>query len=347
MFTVGDINVEPGCKASGFLRSDNLLMPDGSKSFWNIPVIIANGSEPGPVLEVDGCIHGEEQEGAYTVLELAKRIDPKKLRGTFIGVPVLNVPGFLTHGGTRGSTTDLMYVDMNRQFPGDPDSMSHTRRAVHVFWSEVILKSDYTVNLHGCLKAQVPRVVYNEDVPASLEMARAVAMTEDWIIASRSEHTRLEEHTINWACTRQGIPNIFIESGPESRSSEAIMRDVETVVSGIMNCMRRLGMLEGEAVVPRRWRITDYYTHVRGRGAGIIYPEDCLKANTLVKKGDLLCTIVDFLGNEMDRVYAPHDGIVLMEPHHVSVSPEGGICLIGHPPRYEESMGSKKPRKNR
>ena len=54
MFTVGDIQVGPGCKASGYLRPDNLLMPDGSKSFWNIPVIVVNGSEPGPVLEAEG-----------------------------------------------------------------------------------------------------------------------------------------------------------------------------------------------------------------------------------------------------------------------------------------------------
>ena len=275
------------------------------------------------------------------MLELAKRIDPKKLKGTFIGIPVLNVPGFLTYQGTRGSITDLMYIDMNRQFPGDSDSMSHTRRAIHTFWNDVILKCDYTINLHGCLKPQVPRVVYNENVPASQEMAKAVAMTKEWIIASKSEHTRLEEHTINWACTNEGIPNIFIESGPESRSSEGLWKDVEVVVAGIMNCMRKLGMLEGEAKVPERWRITDYYTHVRGRGAGIIYPESCLKINTLVKKGDLLCTLVDFLGNEMDKIYAPHDGIVLMEPHHVSVSPEGGICLLGYPPRYEKPMNSK------
>ena len=337
LFSVGDVRAEPGTRVSGFLHSENLMMPDGSKSFWNIPVIIVNGSRPGPIFEVDGCIHGEEQEAAYTVLLLANRIDPKKLKGTFIGIPVLNVPGFLTFQGVRGSITDQMYVDMNRQFPGDPSSMSHTCRAIHTFWKEVILKCDYTVNLHGCLKAQVPRVVFNESVPASLEMARAVAVSEEWIMASKSEHTRLEEHTINRACTEEGIPNIFIESGPESRSYEGLKKDVEVVVAGIMNCMRKVGMLEGRVIVPARWRSTEYYTHVRSRGAGIIYPESCLKINSLVKKGDLLCTVVDFLGGEMDKVYAPHDGIVLMEPHHVSVSPEGGICLLGYPPRYENA----------
>jgi predicted deacylase len=336
-FNVGEIKAEPGTKTSGFLPTKSLNMPDGSGSFWNIPVIIVNGTKPGPIFEVDGCIHGEEQEGAYIIHEIVSRISPDKLRGTFIGVPVLNVPGFLTFKGTRGSITDQMYIDMNRQFPGDPDSMSHTRRAVHTFWNEVILKCDYTVNLHGCMKAQVPRVVYNQDLPASLEMAKAVAMTEDWIIASKSEHTRLEEHTINWACTHKGIPNVFIESGPESRSYEGLRRDVDTVVKGILNCMTMFDMLEGEAKKPSRWRFTEYYTHVRGKGSGIIYPEECLKINTIVKKGDLLCTIMDFLGKEIDKVYAPHDGMVLMEPHSVSVGPESGICLLAYPPYYEES----------
>ena len=338
MFSIGEIKAEPGSKTSGFLHSENLLMPDGSRSFWNIPVIILNGTEPGPVLEVDGCIHGEEQEGAFTVLELAERIDPKELKGTVILVPVLNVPGFLAYGGTRGSTTGLMYVDMNRQFPGDPSSMSHTRRAVDTFWNTIIKKCDYTINLHGCLKPQVPRVVYNEELKASREMAKAVAMNDDWIIASRSEHTLLEEHTVNWACTKEGIPNIFIESGPVCRSTEGIKKDVEFIVSGIINFMRKIEMIPGDTHIPDKWRVTDYYTHVRARGAGIIRPEPRLKINNIVKKGELLCTLVDFLGDEMDRVYAPHDGIVLMEPHHVSVTPEGGICLLGYLPRYAKQI---------
>lgn len=243
----------------------------------------------------------------------------------------------MTFQGTRGSITDQMYVDMNRQFPGDPVSMSHTRRAIHTFWTEIIKRCDYTVNLHGCMKPQVPRVVYNEDIPASLEMAKAVAYSEEWIIASKSEHTRLEEHTINWACMKEGIPNIFIESGPLSRRYKSPEKDVDIVVTGIINCMKKLGMIDGYVEIPESWRYTEYYTHVRGSGAGVIYPESCLKINTLVKKGDLLCTIVDFLGNELDKVYTPHDGIVLMEPHHVSVSPESGICLIGYPPYHEKS----------
>lgn len=332
-FTIGDIVAEPGEKVSGFLPSEGLGMPDGSDNYWNIPVIIVNGAEEGPIFEVDGCMHGDEQEGAYTVLETVRRLDPETMRGVFVGVPVLNVPGFLTLGGVRGSMTDLMYVDMNRQFPGDPGSMSHTRRAIYTFWTEIIKKCDYAVNLHGCMKEQIPRVVYNEEMPETFEMAKAVAYNSDWIIASRSEHTKLKENTINWACTQEGIPNIFIESGSASRSYRALKASSDRVVNGIMNCMKRLGIIEGEIERPKRWRKTEYYTHVRGRSAGIIYPEPCLKVENMVKKGELLCRIVNFLGEEIDKVYAPHDGIVLMEPNSVSVGPESSICLLGYPPQ--------------
>ena len=179
-FTIGDIEAEPGEKVSGFIQSKGLGMPDGTNNYWNIPVIIVRGVEEGPVFEVDGCMHGDEQEGAYTVLELARSLDPRTMRGVFVGVPVLNVPGFLTFGGVRGSLTDLMYVDMNRQFPGDPESMSQTRRAIHTFWTEIIKKCDYTVNLHGCMKAGLYAVAARcvNEAPSHLCAVRYTMSTE-------------------------------------------------------------------------------------------------------------------------------------------------------------------------
>ena len=177
-------------------------------------------------------------------------------------------------------------------------------------------------------------MVYSEDMPETLEMAKAIAHTEKWIIASKSEHTRLKEDTINHACTLEGIPNVFIESGSGRRGYDAIRASSDLVVEGILNCMRRYAMVEGEVRLPPRWRRTEYYTHVRGMGAGIIYPEPCLRVESKVKKGELLCRIVDFLGEETDRVYAPHDGVVLMEPNTVSVGPESSICLLAYPPKY-------------
>lgn len=65
---------------------------DGSA--FEIPVMIVNGAKPGPNLWVQGCIHGDEYDGAWAVVELVNSLDPAELSGAFIGMPALNIGGF-------------------------------------------------------------------------------------------------------------------------------------------------------------------------------------------------------------------------------------------------------------
>ena len=67
--------------------------PDGTPVF--IPLIIVKGEKEGPTLLVDGCHHGAEVEGTEAIVRLARSLDTKALKGTFIGVPVLNVAAFM------------------------------------------------------------------------------------------------------------------------------------------------------------------------------------------------------------------------------------------------------------
>lgn len=52
-YRIGAIDAMPGTKSSGFLPVEGLDMPDGSGNLWNIPVIIVNGIDKGPVFEVE------------------------------------------------------------------------------------------------------------------------------------------------------------------------------------------------------------------------------------------------------------------------------------------------------
>ena len=91
---------------------------------------------------------------------------------------MLNVKGFL-YSGEVGYMQDAYNKNMNRVFPGNSNSPSATERAVNTFWNEVILKADFTVNLHGADMAQVPRVVFSEHNPfmseTTLVMGKAIA----------------------------------------------------------------------------------------------------------------------------------------------------------------------------
>ena len=60
--------------------------------------------------------------------------------------------------------------------------------------------------------------------------------------------------------------------------------------------------------------------------------------NFFVKKGEILATIEDFLGNKLEEVPAPHDGIVLSIPQtRPSVGIAGGFTMIAKTPNIINS----------
>jgi predicted deacylase len=64
--------------------------PDGS---WvTIPVAIVNRAEDGPRLWLQAGCQGGEAAGAFCVTEIVNVLDPSKLRGAVIGIPVVNTP---------------------------------------------------------------------------------------------------------------------------------------------------------------------------------------------------------------------------------------------------------------
>lgn len=58
---------------------------------------------------------------------LLKNIDPRKLRGTVVLVPALNVEAFAA--GKRGDPLDTFTYDMNRAYPGKSEGYPTERVA--------------------------------------------------------------------------------------------------------------------------------------------------------------------------------------------------------------------------
>jgi predicted deacylase len=58
------------------------------------PVILITGAKPGPVLFVDAGVHGGEYPAVEAVIRMGKTLDPKKISGTVILMPVLNCRRF-------------------------------------------------------------------------------------------------------------------------------------------------------------------------------------------------------------------------------------------------------------
>src|ERR1044071_5822405 len=60
----------------------------------NIPVEVVRGHEEGPTMFVSGAIHGDEVIGTEIIKRLLARKELHKLKGTLIGIPIVNPFGY-------------------------------------------------------------------------------------------------------------------------------------------------------------------------------------------------------------------------------------------------------------
>src|SRR5690606_29108454 len=106
------------------------------------PVLVVHGAKPGPRVCLTAALHGDELNGIEVVRRVLYDLQPDKLSGTVIGVPIVNLQGF-----RRASRYLPDRRDLNRYFPGRPAGSSAARIA-HSFFHDVILHCQYLVDLH-------------------------------------------------------------------------------------------------------------------------------------------------------------------------------------------------------
>lgn len=117
-------------------------MADGSEATISVNVIA--GRAPRPVVVAVSGHHGDESEGPASLVEIWRSVDPEDITGTFIFVPVLNLPAFRV-GQRRGPDDGL---DINRIFPGDRQG-TMTSRIANAFMEHVVRDADFVVSMHG------------------------------------------------------------------------------------------------------------------------------------------------------------------------------------------------------
>lgn len=108
-----------------------------------VPIHVFQASEPGPTALIQAGIHGDEIAGVHALQELLEEgLRPDA--GTLMVVPVMNPPAYRERKRARTGGDDL-----NRCFPGNPDSPSREVRLAHAFMQLVLdEKPDLVATLH-------------------------------------------------------------------------------------------------------------------------------------------------------------------------------------------------------
>lgn len=260
------------------------------------PVLVVNGATPGNTLCLVGAVHGDELNGIEMIRRVIFDIDPSKLTGTIIGVPVANIMGF-----RRNSRYLPDRRDWNRYFPGNTHGSSASRLA-HSFFTRVIAHCDSLVDLHtgSFHRSNFPQLradLSDESVAALAQNFGDIAVLNG----------RGNANSLRAAAVRAGIPAVTMEAGEPM----TMQRDIVSAgVRAIQTMLAKTGMY---GKPPSRWnRIAPVYYRsvwVRANQSGILFSNTTLGKR--VKEGELLGTVTDPVTNARTRILAPFDGRVL------------------------------------
>ena len=94
---LGDLARQSFLASSGFCPEDRIaaemaLQFDGQT--LSMPVLTARGRKDGPTLVVTAGVHGDEYEGMEAIYRTYEALDPDRLKGTFVAVPIVTLTAF-------------------------------------------------------------------------------------------------------------------------------------------------------------------------------------------------------------------------------------------------------------
>lgn len=320
-FSVGTAVAGPGQKGSGYIQ-----VPAGVDAGTNIPVVVVNGSKPGPVLALVTGAHGTEYVSIIAVEKLINELDPAEVSGTVILVPLVNVLSF------EQKVPHVNPIDnksMNRFYPGKIDG-TQTDRALYFITKDVVERCDYLIDYHGGdLDESLRPYAYwgavgkAEQDRTSKQMVLAFGLDHIIIWSERPTDINATRYLDNTASVR-GKPSIVVEAG---HAGTVETDDVALLVKGTLSTMRYLKMIPGDPHFIENPVWLQKVEDVLADGPGIWYPY--VKRGTYVMEGMKLGKITDYFGKVLQEPRAPVSGVVLHVNAVPSLSKGVNIADIG------------------
>jgi predicted deacylase len=292
--TVGSATARRGERVYGLLR-----VPAGIDSGTAIQIAVINGENPGPVVAFVAGAHGTEYASLVAMTRFIARVDPRKLSGTVIVVPLLNIASF------EQMVPHINPIDkkgMNASYPGD-HAGTQTSRALALIAEQVVKPADVIIDLHGGdLDEDLrPYAYWIRSGDAGLDSASYDLATHfglDMIIVRDLDVTQPASiRNLSGFALSLHKATIVAEAG---RSGQ---------VNGSLNVLARLKMIAAPAS-PAAKSITYVGSdaRVRADSGGMFYA--IAIRGSIVKKGAKVGSVTDYVGRPLGDILAPQDGIV-------------------------------------
>lgn len=260
------------------------------------PVLVVHGKNPGPRVCLTAALHGDELNGIEVVRRILYDLQPEKLSGTVIGVPIVNLQGF-----RRASRYLPDRRDLNRYFPGRPNGSSAARIA-HSFFHDVIVHCNYLVDLHtgSFRRTNLPQLRADLTTPAVAELTRYMGAMV--VLQSRGARGSLRRAAVD-----AGIPAVTVEAGePLNVEPDAVQQGVQSIEA----LLSKLNMYPYKGLWARKSEPVYYKSSwVRAPAGGILLSR--ARLGERIKRDQLLGVVTDPITNVAQEIRAPRAGRVI------------------------------------
>jgi predicted deacylase len=268
------------------------------------------GQQPGPHVLITGGVHGDEFEPMAAIRRLINILRQEELRGRVTLVPVVNEPAF-----RLGCRTGEDGLDLARTCPGRADGSVTEQIAFSL--SERIRAADYYIDLHTggtrmCVAPLAGYTLHRDQavLAAQRRMARAFGLPIIW-----GTDPDLDGRSLSVARDAR-VPAIYAEYHGGGGCDQ---RGVAAYVKGCLNVLADLGMIDRVVPVPASPPLVVEDDRQGSGHMQVNHPSPCegffdptVELGQKVKAGNLLGTVTDLLGRQVEQIQAAYGGLVLV-----------------------------------
>lgn len=279
-----------------------------------VPVMVARGQVDGPVLGLTAAVHGNELNGLSVIQRVFRQVEIERLKGILVGVPVVNVPGFLMNQRRFNDDQDL-----NRIMTGRPDGNTSEVYAYRII-KKIVRHFEYLLDLHTASEGRVNSyyIRANMNDPITAQMAR---LQNAQIIVNNEG----QDGTLRNAASEIGIHAITVEAGDPSKFQRSMIR---SAITGANNVLSYLGMTETPIIEPDEPAIfcpRSYWIYTNAGGILEVFPQ----VTERVEKGERIALVRNVFGDVIREYHAPENGIIIGRSINPTNQTGGRIVHLG------------------
>lgn len=291
-------------------KEDFNIIFNTEKEDHQLPICIINGKEKGVVFTIVAGIHGYEYPPIIALQEILNEINPQKLCGTLIILPIANIGAFYQR-------TPFLHPEdkknLNKTFPGSP-SGSISEQIANYITQNIIPNTDIFIDLHGgdANEDLVPFVCFYDN-PKNLEntqKARQLSEISGLPMIVSYPYTISNEEPALYAfkqAVQLGKVSISVEAGKLGNLQSDNITILKNAIYNILDFSKIY--LTKQKTKQKEQKLFTQQIYISSPKKGIFYSK--LNAGDFVRKGENLGYITDIFGRKLTNITTPNQGIIL------------------------------------